>query len=61
MKLTYRGQSFNVQTTASHLTQNPGNLIRTLHYLGNTYTAFLSEPSSATPRAINWRHEVPII
>jgi hypothetical protein len=58
MQLTYRGQAFNRPTVSAPQSQAPGHLTHTLQYLGQTYTACVSERHSATPRAINWRYGI---
>ncbi len=58
MQLTYRGQAFNLQSVPTPQPQVPGRLTHTLQYLGQTYTACVSERQSTTPRAINWRYGI---
>ncbi|UBF25079.1 DUF4278 domain-containing protein [Kovacikia minuta CCNUW1] len=59
MQLTYRGQSYNFESTPDRSISVAGPHLRALQYRGNTYTAHISNPqSSVKPRAINWRYEV---
>ncbi len=58
MQLTYRGQAFNLPFVPTPQPPVPGRLTRTLQYLGQTYTACVSERQPATPRAINWRYGI---
>ncbi len=58
MQLTYRGQAFNLASVSTPPAPAPGRLTRRLQYLGQTYTACVSERQTVTPRAINWRYGI---
>ncbi len=58
MQLNYRGQAFNLSSVPAPQPPVPGRLTRTLQYMGQTYTACVSERQPATPRAINWRYGI---
>jgi hypothetical protein len=59
MRLTYLGQSFQLNNIPTRTASRTGTLPRTLHYLGNTYQYQMAEPEETrSPRTVNWRYEV---
>lgn len=60
MQLIYRGQTFTRQAAQLHVTVNGTIQPRTFIYRGVTHTCDVLVPSQMrSPRAVNWRYNVP--